>query len=52
VISIAPTHIHFAVSIPKATGSDYKILNSFFFKKSETVIEKHVNDKYLHKKGV
>jgi REP element-mobilizing transposase RayT len=51
VISIAPTHIHFAVSIPKATGSDYKIINSFL-KKSETVIEKHVNDKYLHKKGV
>jgi hypothetical protein len=51
VISIAPTHIHFAVSIPKATGSDYKIIN-IFFKKSETVIEKHVNDKYLHKKGV
>jgi hypothetical protein len=23
-MSIAPTQIHFAVSIPKATGSDYK----------------------------
>jgi hypothetical protein len=50
VISIAPTHIHFAVSIPKATGSDYKNTHKFTQRNHLSTIQKTNYEKKNHLK--